>query len=178
MPNWPDYLGLLYAVCYVGGVVVPVNVKLHPKEAAWVFENCDAKLAFVATHLKLAVENELHPKFKTELVPLNNTWSLKCSIDCIPMAPVERSNEDLAWLFYTSGTTGRPKGVKITHGMLSTMALSYFADVDEVYEDDVTIYAAPMSHGAGIYNFMHVLKGAGHVYPLSGGFDPAEIFAL
>ena len=35
-----------------------------------------------------------------------------------------------------------------------------------------------MSHGAGLYNLMHVMKGAGHVCPVSGGFDPEEIFAL
>ncbi len=178
MPNRPDYLPLLYAVWYLGGVVVPVNAKLHPKEAAWVFENSGAKLAFVMADFNKALENELNSKSVIELVPLNSNSLLEFSVDCIPMAPVERNNDDLAWLFYTSGTTGRPKGVMITHGMLSAMALNYFVDVDAVYKDDVTIYAAPMSHGAGIYNLMHVLRGAGHVYPLSGGFDPSEIFTL
>ena len=40
------------------------------------------------------------------------------------------------------------------------------------------MYAAPVSHGAGLYNFQHVLKGARHVLPPSGGFDPEEIFDL
>ncbi|MEL6690833.1 MAG: AMP-binding protein, partial [Pseudomonadota bacterium] len=55
---------------------------------------------------------------------------------------------------------------------------SYFADVDEVHASDSALYAAPMSHAAGIYNFMHVIKGARHVVPASGGFDPGEIFTL
>ena len=58
------------------------------------------------------------------------------------------------------------------------MALGYLADVDDVFLEDVAIYAAPMSHGAGLYSIMHVLKGAGHVYPKSGRFDPLEIFDL
>ena len=92
--------------------------------------------------------------------------------------PAERAPQDLAWLFYTSGTTGTPKGVMITHRMLTAMALSYFADVDAVRAEDCALYAAPMSHGAGLYNLMHVIKGARHVCPPSGGFDAGEILDL
>ncbi|MBL4725823.1 MAG: long-chain fatty acid--CoA ligase, partial [Rhizobiaceae bacterium] len=52
------------------------------------------------------------------------------------------------------------------------MAHSYFVDVDTVSPEDAAFYAAPISHGAGIYNFMHVMKAARHVIPQSGGFDP------
>jgi acyl-CoA synthetase (AMP-forming)/AMP-acid ligase II len=58
------------------------------------------------------------------------------------------------------------------------MTLSYFVDVDEVRTEDAILYAAPMSHGAGLYNFMHVLRGARHVVPESGGFDAGEILTL
>jgi long-subunit acyl-CoA synthetase (AMP-forming) len=43
---------------------------------------------------------------------------------------VHRAPDDIAWLFYTSGTTGRPKGVMLTHRNLMTMGLTYFVDVD------------------------------------------------
>ena len=59
-----------------------------------------------------------------------------------------------------------------------TMSLSYLADVDPVGADDAVLYAAPMSHGAGIYNMVHVLMGARHICPPSGGFEEAEIFDL
>jgi long-chain acyl-CoA synthetase len=62
--------------------------------------------------------------------------------------------------------------------MIKTMALSYFADVDQIYPSDTTLYAAPMSHGAGLYSIMHVLAGARHAIPISGGFDEEEIFNL
>jgi len=50
--------------------------------------------------------------------------------------------------------------------------------VDEVYSRDAILYAAPLSHGAGLYNFQHVIKAARHVVPQSAGFDPSEIFIL
>ena len=66
----------------------------------------------------------------------------------------------------------------ITHDMLRIMAFSYLANVDYVLSKDVAIYAAPMSHGAGLYSIIHVLKGAGYVYLKTGGFDPLEILEL
>jgi long-chain acyl-CoA synthetase len=92
--------------------------------------------------------------------------------------PAGREPQDTAWLFYTSGTTGRPKGVMITHRNLLAMALCYLADVDPIARQDASLYAAPMSHGAGLYCVPHVLAGARHVVPASGGFDPAEVLRL
>ena len=83
--------------------------------------------------------------------------------------------DDLAWLFSTSGITGRPKGVQITHGMLAATSLCYPLDVDPVAPEDGAFYAAPMSRGAGLYAPIHVRMGARHICPASGGFNPAEL---
>ena len=66
----------------------------------------------------------------------------------------------------------------ITHRNLLTMGLTYFNDVDPVDAGDAIAYAAPMSHGAGLYAIPHLMAGARHVVPVSGGFDAAELFAL
>lgn len=83
-----------------------------------------------------------------------------------------------AWLFYTSGTTGKPKGVMLSHGNLVSMSLCYYADVDRPEAADTYLYAAPISHGAGLYGIPHLRAGARHVLPESRGFDAAEILQL
>ena len=65
-----------------------------------------------------------------------------------------------------------------THRNLLAMTACYFTDVDDVEARDAMVYAAPMSHGAGLYNFAHILRGAQHVVPASGGFEPAELLDL
>ena len=85
------------------------------------------------------------------------------------------ASTDPAWLFYTSGTTGHPKGVVLTHGNLLAMALNYLADVDHATVGDHLLHAAPMSHGSGLYTIPNVAVGATQLIPASCGFDAAEI---
>ena len=176
MRNHPRYLELMWGAWWAGLVVVPVNAKLHVREVAWIAANAGARWAFVTGDVAPGplegIERQvdaLSPEADALLAP-GQPWHQ------VPIA--ERGPDDLAWLFYTSGTTGRPKGVMLTQRNLMTMGLTYGIDVDPVARGDTMAYAAPMSHGCGIYAIPHLMAGARHVVPASGGVDPAELFAL
>ena len=176
MRNHPRYLELLWGAWWAGLVVVPVNAKLHPAELEWIIGDTEARWAFVTADVAPQPLAGLQQQVDIEsaeadalLAPLD---------DALAESPVPRSPEDLAWLFYTSGTTGRPKGVMLTQRNLMTMGLGYFVDVDAITPEDAIVYAAPMSHGCGLYAIPHLMAGARHVVPASGGVDPAELFAL
>ncbi|WPC66072.1 AMP-binding protein [Rhodoferax ferrireducens] len=178
MTNHPAYLEVLYASWWAGLVVVPINAKLHPKEVEFILNDAQVAVLLASDDLAAGVQPLLGhvSSLRQVLTPGQPGYELALAGD--PLAPVHRAPDDLAWLFYTSGTTGRPKGVMQTHRNLYAMTACYFMDVDEVQADDAIVYAAPMSHGAGMYNFAFVAKAARHVVPASGGFDPAELVAL
>jgi long-chain acyl-CoA synthetase len=176
MRNHPRYLEVIWAAWWAGLVVVPVNAKLHTSEVEWIIGNAQARWGFVTSDVAPGPLGGLEKQIDVDS-PEASEW-LAPAAQGFEVAPAERADDDVAWLFYTSGTTGRPKGVMITHRNLMTMGMAYFIDVDAVAPRDAMVYAAPMSHGAGIYAIPHVMAGARHVVPASGGVDPAELFEL
>jgi long-chain acyl-CoA synthetase len=176
MRNHPRYLEILWAAWWAGLVVVPVNAKLHPREVEWIVDNAQARWGFVTADVAADALEGLERQVDVES-PVADALLAPVG-DALAIPVTERAPDDLAWLFYTSGTTGRPKGVMLTHRNLLTMGLTYFIDVDAVAPGDTIAYGAPMSHGAGIYAIPHLMAGARHVVPASGGVEPAELFAL
>jgi acyl-CoA synthetase (AMP-forming)/AMP-acid ligase II len=159
LTNSPRYLECLFGTWWAGAVAVPVNRKLVPAERDVIA--ADAGAAVLVTDDDVTDDGA-------------GGWRGRAG----PAAPVTCAPEDVAWLFYTSGTTGRPKGATLTHANLVAMALCQLADVDPVGPGEAYLYAAPLSHGAGLYGLAHVRCGSRHVFPPSGGFDAGEVLDL
>jgi long-chain acyl-CoA synthetase len=178
MANAPVYAELVYACWWAGLAALPVNAKLHAKEIAFILDDSGAALALTdADHAASVAAAARESGSRARLIDVGSpAFARLLEADAVALA--ETAPDDLAWLFYTSGTTGRPKGAMQTHRNLLAMTTSYFVDIDPPQAGGAQLHAAPMSHGSGLYMLPSVLQGNAQVVPESGGFDPAEIFAL
>ena len=171
MSNRAEFLEALVAIWHAGLAAVPMNAKLHGDELGYIVGHSESALILASPDLADVVA----PLGRT-IVTGSAEWrrlAEGCGIDV-----VARRGDDLAWLFYTSGTTGRPKGAMLTHRNLMAMTLAYLSDIEPVGFGDAKIHPAPLSHGSGLYALPFVAMGAKNVVPESGGFDPDEIAAL
>ncbi|MBP0590453.1 AMP-binding protein [Paraburkholderia sp. LEh10] len=177
--NRPELIEIYFAIWAAGMVVVPVNAKLHPLEIAHIIENADASIIFVSSKLAEAVASAVSNHTSVLSSPIAIGGNLYTSLaGTQPGSPVEASVSSLAWLFYTSGTTGRPKGAMLTHHNLISMSIAHLADIDDVDENSSIIHAAPMSHGSGLYILPYIARGARHVVPASSAYDVNEFLDL
>ena len=175
MPNHPEYLVIRYAAWYAGLSVVPINAKLHVREINYMLKHSGSKVCFVSSRLQNEVfkNSDLVEVIDVDSASYQNITNRDSEIE---MVEVER--DALAWLFYTSGTTGNPKGVMITHENMLIGAMSYLVDVDDISSEDSIIHAAPLSHGSGFYDLPHVMRCANQVIPASGQFNSSEVLGL
>jgi long-chain acyl-CoA synthetase len=178
MANCPAYLELKFAVWHAGVVAVPINAKLHRNEFAYILEHSGARLAVCDEGLAETVAPLADTVGTLERVIVLGSAEWRRLGEAEGIALCDRRPEDPAWLFYTSGTTGRPKGATLTHRNLMAASLSYYADIDQIAPEDAIIHAAPLSHGSGLYGLPHVARAANSVLPESGHFDPAEMAEL
>jgi len=168
MKNCPQYVELLYGIWHAGLCAVPINAKLHPREIADIVWDSGASACFVT-------DVEVVTSARTIAVDSTDYHALFAASG-IPVANV--AEDALAWLFYTSGTTGKPKGVMLSHQNLTAMCWAYSSAVTRIVPGDSLIHAAPMSHGSGLYMIAHIADGASQVIPPSGGFNAAELVGL
>jgi long-chain acyl-CoA synthetase len=174
--NSPDYLALLYGIWHAGCAAVPANAKLHGAELGYILEHSGARVCFASPGIDTEIAPHA-PKSLERLIAIGGSeYESLFAADVIDVAP--RDGGDLAWLFYTSGTTGKPKGAMLTHRNIAVASFAYGAEVAPVSPGDAILHAAPMSHGSGLYIMQHVARLGVQVVPESGGFEPEEIFSL
>ncbi|MEW6476847.1 MAG: long-chain fatty acid--CoA ligase [Actinomycetota bacterium] len=190
MSNSPELLETLFAVWKAGATISPLNARLTREEIQYQVNDCEAKVFIVGaefTEAALGLRDQLGVEaFVLEsesdaqdpgtsgdgLVGLGALRDRHAGK--VPPDP-GTVDTDVAWLAYTSGTTGRPKGAMLSHGCLTFVAVSWLADLQRLEPEDVALVAAPLTHGAGIMALAFVMKAATQV--LAHGFDPAKILA-
>jgi len=176
MRNCAEYLELLYACWHAGLVAVPVNARLHTSEFAYILGNSGASLCFTTPELTASVVDSA--VLAESRVMTTGTAAYARLLESRPIGVTAVSPQDAAWMFYTSGTTGKPKGAVLTHRNLLAMSWCYFADVDQQSPWRSMLHLAPMSHGSGLYALPHIMQASCHVIPESAAFEAAEAFAL
>ena len=185
--NCPQMFETMWATFKAGLVLVPCNFRLTPPEIVYIAENCGARAIVYG------------PGFHEHVDAARQTGS---AIDHIVALAEPRAGEvgyedllaanagapcreefvaydDLAWLFYTSGTTGRSKGAMLSHGMMSFVATNMLADLmPGLTVNDASLVVAPLSHGAGAHVPPNVARGAKTVLLSSAKFDAEEVWRL
>ncbi|MFC6016388.1 long-chain fatty acid--CoA ligase [Plantactinospora solaniradicis] len=181
-PNHPTFLEAFFGTGQLGAVFVPLNIRLAAPELAFILADCGVDVLIYAPG-QSAVVAALR-----ELVALRHTVALEpCGDDPDYATLLDRAASDpldepvpldeTGVVLYTSGTTGRPKGVRLSHGNLAWNSFNMLIDVD-LAADEVTLVTAPMFHVAALNQTVlpTFLKGGRSV--LVPAFDPSTALDL
>lgn len=159
--NDDTYLLSILAIIWAGAVAVPLNTRWTDREIGDALSDCSPRLLLTGRD----------PREATRAICSLDISAL-CATSALPVEDLGRSNHDLAFLVYTGGTTGRSKGVMISHAGLYTSAVSYAAFDGGI--GDTVLQFAPMFHIAGInVAWAALLRGSHQIF--LPGFDPAEV---
>jgi fatty-acyl-CoA synthase len=174
--NQPMFFFVMFASARLGAVFVPLNFRLTGPELAFMINDCRAVALIVDAHLTPVVT-----PVRAELTTLKAFVSAETPEAWFEGAapappPVPASDDDVAMIMYTSGTTGRPKGAMLTHGNFWWNAINSIFCSDTL-QDDITLTAAPIFHigGLNVTTLVTLMKGGQVV--LHRSFDPGRALA-
>jgi acyl-CoA synthetase (AMP-forming)/AMP-acid ligase II len=167
MENCAEMLEIMLACWTAGLCIVPVNNRLHPREIAHIIGNSGARLVMTTPGLVSEAGAVSAAQQDPAEIICTRTERYERLVRGRSIEPVAVEPNDLAWIFYTSGTTGQPKGAMLSHRALVFMSMCYLSDVEHIGPQDTKLHMAPMSHGSGLYALPFLIKG-GHQVILSG----------
>jgi len=156
-PNCHYFLEAYYGIAQIGATSVPINTRLSPGEIAFILEDSESKALIAGSMFQEQIRSIRRPIrgvrkiLWTEGNPitddprdLNYETLLQQADSCMP-PEVDIRGEDTAQIYYTSGTTGRPKGVMLSHENVCVHALGTIAEI-HLNDSDVWIHVAPLFH--------------------------------
>lgn len=184
-PNCHYFLEAYYGIARIGAISVPINYRLSPREIAFILEDSESRALIVDPMFREQVNSIRGGIRRIERViwtgeekteegshDLNYEMVLK-QTGSHPLPEAQITGEDIAQIYYTSGTTGRPKGVMLSHKNVMTHALGTIAEV-HLTDGDVWIHVAPLFHLADAWATWAITwVGATHV--LVREFNPKVV---
>ncbi len=175
LDNRPELLIAMFGTFRAGATVVPCNSRLTADELGFLIADCAATVVVTdADHESVARRAGGAATVVVAGAGLDEVLAAKS-----PTRDVAEMDPDaIAWIFYTSGTTGHPKGAMLSHAVLNFVTVSWLADLTPLDESDVTLHVAPLSHGAGFHALAATARGARQIIPSGVSFDPAATLEL
>jgi fatty-acyl-CoA synthase len=175
-PNSVDLVVSMFATAKLGAVFVPLNTRLAAPELAFVLSDADPRLLLWKADFAAQVEaTEIASlRIPSRRLPMDSEGL--ADLRSVQTTPVDESIDldDLFMIQYTSGTSGRPKGVQLTHGNITWNVYNLLTDVD-VCTDEVALVTAPLFHTAALNQVLlpTVLKGGTAL--IEAHFDPERV---
>lgn len=182
--NHPAYLEALFASGLLGAIFVPLNARLTTPEVAYSLQDSGSSVLIHAAGLSDVAASAAAAAGTPVRVVLDGAPDTDAAgyDEIIAAASTERidvpvAHEDPCFIMYTSGTTGRPKGVVLTHGNVVFAVMNPIVDLD-LCSDEVSLVVAPLFHTAAL-DFVALptlLKGGTVV--IEEGFEPGRTLDL
>lgn len=164
-----------YYACQIGGfAVLPINIKLSPSEVDYILQHSETT-ALIYDDSFERIQDEL----QTPLVTFRTILQVGTSFDriikdsSIPFQQVKRSEQDTSVIFYTSGTTGKPKGVMLSAANVWAIS-EIWADSLEITSDDRTHIVTPLFHCAASHAFATPTIQRGGTLVIEEAFSPTK----
>lgn len=180
--NSHELLEAYYGVVQLGSVLLPLNMRLAPEEIGFILNDSESVVLFYNRDF-LPIVNAIRGSVPTvrrfiSLEPGEGSHyeTLLASAEDEFEPPEDIKDDDLAELFYTSGTTANPKGVMMTHRNLYLHAMQALAGLS-VNDKNVQLHTIPLFHVNG-WGTPHTITGSGGRHVVVKKFDPLEVLQL
>ncbi len=180
--NRVEFLDAFFAAGKSGVIFVPLNTRLTPRELEHIIRDSGLKLllydgssAETIRALKKRASIEHYIAFDKPLASTDRIYKEACTASSSDWVPTRCDPEDIYCLLYTSGTTGKPKGVMIPHRMVAWNGYNTVVSW-QLREDDVSPIFTPLYHAGGLGAFLVPIFTVGGTIVLHAGFDTTEIW--